>query len=265
MVSEYAAAVAKDEIYQVGKTVTTEIKALIGHRKPFIDVVLRDSLVFCDSVIELNRDFERLQGVGIEISALIGGGVRNGRRVGVHDVLNLRLESVPGLFGERPGNIVVPVVKDFVPKGMQLINIIVVLEREHIGTLVAVFSVKLFQVVAVLAVEGLHEVAHVVNEETESVGLSNVFVVVELLHEMLVHVARFVVIAHLAREPRDNIVECGSQIARALVGIEVALLAILNPWHVDEVEVSLPAFTVVFVVVSKRRTLNKSVLILVRR
>ena len=155
----------------------------------------------------------------------------------------------------------VSIVKNLVPEGVELIDRVVVLEREHVGSLV---TLRELRVVSVLAVEGLHKIADVVDEKAQAVGLADILIVAELVHQVGVDVAVLVVIALLAAEPGDDIVEGSGQVAVGVVDIVVGDRSFLDVGVVDEMEITLPALSVVLEVISEGGALNESVLVLVR-
>ena len=91
---------------------------------------------------------------------------------------------------------------------------------ELIGALIAIW---VFCVVTNLAVEGLDEVSHVVDEKTKRVRLCNIFIVWELIHKMKVDVGCLIVITALAREPVYDAIQTNCQVAVALTDVIVLL------------------------------------------
>ena len=155
----------------------------------------------------------------------------------------------------------IAVVDELIPEGVELIDVIVVLEWEEVSTFV---TVRELRVVAVLTVEGLDEVTHIVDEEAEGVRFGDVLIVIELVHQVGVHGASLVICALFARKPGDNTVKSHSKIARVFDDIVVTLLALIDIWEVNEVVVTLPPFAVVLEIVGERGALNEGVLVLVR-
>lgn len=125
-------------------------------------------------------------------------------------------------------------VEDLVEESMQLGDTVVAGEGESVSSLV---TLGVLRVVAGLAVEWLHDVAHVVDQEAESVGHGSVLIIVKLFHKEGVHVAGLVVVATLARKPLGDVVAGDGNVASARLNIVVALLAFLNERDVLEVEV----------------------------
>jgi len=157
---------------------------------------------------------------------------------------------------------VVSFVENFVPKRVKLINVVVVLEGEVVTTPV---SFREFTVETVLAVEWLSQVAHVVDEQAEGVGLGDILVVVELIHNVSVHAARLVAVTLFARKPGSDAVKSIGQVSRVVVNVVVAFLALVNIRVVNKVVVSLPALAMILKVIRKSGTLDERVLVLVRR
>ena len=67
----------------------------------------------------------------------------------------------------------------------------------------------------------------------------------------------------LATEPGDDIGECVGKIAILRLELVVRGIAALVVGNVDEMEVALPAFAVVLVIISESCTLHESVLVFV--
>jgi len=138
----------------------------------------------------------------------------------------------------------------------------VVGQGERVASLVTLLVVL---VVAHLTVERLHNIAHIVDKKAECVGLGNILIVVKLFHQEGVHVAVFVVVATLAREPLGDVMHADSDVANAALDRVVRLFAFLDPRSVQEVEVRLPHLSVILHIVGKGRCLDEGVVLLVRR
>ena len=65
-----------------------------------------------------------------------------------------------------PSDVSVLCVEDFVPKSMELINIIVVLQWERIGSLVTIWELS---IEPVFIVEGLDDISNIVDEQSECI------------------------------------------------------------------------------------------------
>ena len=104
----------------------------------------------------------------------------------------------------------VAVVEEFVPKRVHLVNVVVVLQWEVIGTFV---PLRPLLTVARLTVQRLHEVPNVVDYETEGVGLGHVLVIVELVHQVGIDQAALVVRHVFAGEPGDEVSEGVGQVS----------------------------------------------------
>ena len=172
----------------------------------------------------------------------------------------MRLEGVPGLRGERAGDVVVLGVENLVPEGVQLVDFIVILEGEVVSAFITCGELSR---VEVFAVEGLDEVADVVDEEAEGIRLGDVLIVSELGHEVGVHITGLVIVTLLAGEPRDDIVQGNCEVSVAVNDVIVRLFALDDVDQVLEVVVCLPVLTVVLGVVGEGRTLYEAVLVLV--
>lgn len=153
-------------------------------------------------------------------------------------------------------------VNDFVEKSVQLINLVMVWERESIGTFVAVW-VRF--VVATFTVERLVDVSHVVDEEAERVRFGVVLVAwVQAVLHVIIHVRVLVVSAVFAREPISDVLDGKGQVTRLHVrDVVIAGFALLNVGNVDEVVVGLPGTTVIFDIVGERGALHERVSVFV--
>ena len=118
---------------------------------------------------------------GVVVEALVKGLVSDCICVSGHEVSDLWLEGIPSLTGEGSGDVVIGGVDDFVPKSVKLINIVVVLKGEIVGTFVAVWELA---VVAILAMKRLDKVSNVMDDEAQGVRLGDEFIVIELFHEV---------------------------------------------------------------------------------
>ena len=143
---------------------------------------------------------------------------------------------------------------------MQFIYTVVVLKRECVGSLVAILELL---VVAGLTVEWLEEVTHIVDEQAKSVGLSDILIVVKLVHQKGVKVVRLVGGALLARKPSGDIVQGNRQILFPVVDFIIVFTSLFNPRVLKEVEVGLPHLAVIFEVISEGCTLDESMLVLI--
>ena len=65
-----------------------------------------------------------------------------------------------------PCNIIVLSIKDFVPKSMKLVNIIVIFEWEEIGSTITIWPLS---VKPIFVVEWLNNVSNIVDQQTESI------------------------------------------------------------------------------------------------
>jgi len=191
LVSRDRVAVAENVVNEVVKAIASQNETLVGNRLPLVKVLLRNRLILCQAVIELGGDVEGLLSVGVVIETLVLRRITDRIRIVAHDIGDIRLQLSPGVVIDRASNVMVAIVEDLVPEGVKLINLIVVLQREHIGALVTIFSVKLV-IESSLAVERLHKIADVVDKQAECVRLAKVLIVAELWHKIVVHVSIFV-------------------------------------------------------------------------
>ena len=110
-----------------------------------------------------------------------------------------------------PGNEIAFCVEDLVPERVQFVNIVVIFEGEQVSSFVTIN--KLF-VKAIFAVEWLHNVANIVNEETESVRLRIALVTrVKSILNVIVDVRVEVGITIFLSEPCDKVCDAYCQIA----------------------------------------------------
>lgn len=196
----------------------------------------------------------------VEVEGLVAGRVRHAVGAARHHLGDLGLEFVPGGGGEGARDVVVLAVDHQVPHGVELIGTVVVGESDGVAALVAFGEVVR---VKVGVVQRLHEVTHVVDEQTERVGFLHVGVAgVQVGADVRVDVGVQVIVAIVSLgEPLDEVLDAG-QVLVVLVDLVVGRLAIGEEASVQEVEVALPGVAVVLVVVSKGSALNEGVLIL---
>ena len=58
---------AKNEVDDVVETVSTDRDARVGHRNVLVEIFLRHSQVFIDTIVECGRDLEGLDSHSIEV------------------------------------------------------------------------------------------------------------------------------------------------------------------------------------------------------
>ena len=114
--------------------------------------------------------------------------------------------------------------------------------------------------------EGLRDVADVVDQQSESIRLSKVGAAwVQVVRDVRVHIRSLVISAVLARKPVSDVLDTKSQIARSRPGdVPVACSSLINIGNIDKVEIRLPGTTVVFDIVSKGCAFDERVIQLVR-
>lgn len=173
----------------------TKIESLVCNGQPLVLVLLGDGSVLSQTRVQLHCDVERLVRKRVIVEALVKGLVLDGVCVSGHNVGDLRLEGIPSITGEGSGDIVIPIVENLVPEGVQLVNIVVILKREVIATFITIWELA---VPAVLTVQRLDKVSNVVDDETKGVRLGDVLIVVELIHEVNVYVTRLVIVTLFA-------------------------------------------------------------------
>ncbi len=142
---------------------------------------------------------------------------------------------------------------------MQLIGAIVVGKDERVATSIAIGEIRRK---LRLCMQRLMDIANVVNQETQRVGLSKLGLTrVEPILDVVVHVAIKVVIAVvLAAEPLDDGLDPVGEIVGS--GLEVVVLRVIVRVVrlVYEVEVRLPSTTVILYVVGESSTFDKGVI-----
>lgn len=142
---------------------------------------------------------------------------------------------------------------------MQLIGAIVVGKDERVATSITIGEIRRK---LRLCVQRLMDIADVVNQETQRVGLSKLGLTrVEPILDVVVHVAIKVVIAVvLAAEPLDDGLDPVGEIVGS--GLEVVVLRVVVRVVrlVYEVEVRLPSTTVILYVVGESSTFDKWVI-----
>jgi hypothetical protein len=150
-------------------------------------------------------------------------------------------------------------VEDGVPGGVELGDGVVVLQGEVVATAVA--SGELW-VHTAQGVHGLVDVAQIVDQEAEGVGLSSGFIVVVVLHNSSVSVTLLVVA--LVRQPVDDVGDVLSDVVHILLELRVVLqvAALIEVGDVHEVPVGLPAAALVLDLVSECSALHERVLVL---
>ena len=158
-------------------------------------------------------------------------------------------------------DVVVLSVQHFVPKCMQLIDVVVILEWEKIGPLIAFWPLR---VKSVLIVERLNNVSHIVDEKSESIWFGITLITwVESVLDVVIDVGVQVVITLLAWEPSDDVIESDSQVSWFIWVFEVWRVPTWNPYIVSKMEVRLPTATVVLDVVGKGCALHKTMIFFV--
>ena len=187
--------VLKDVFDGVEETVASFVYLRVCNRDVLVEVSLRHGLILVDSVVDRDCDVKRLMSKCIVVERLVDGCVCDSVGVGVHYIGHSWLELIPCLISEGTSDVVVLLVEHFVPKSVELIHIIVILEREVVRSSVTVDELR---VVAILAMQWLTEVAHVMNKQTQSIRLSNILIVAELVHKVQVDVRSLIVVSTLA-------------------------------------------------------------------
>jgi len=142
---------------------------------------------------------------------------------------------------------------------MQLICAIVRGKDKRVATSIAIGKIRRK---LRFCMQRLMDIADVVNQKTQRVGLSKLGLTrVEPILDVVVHVAIKVVIAVvLAAEPLDDCLDPVGEIVGS--GLEVVVLRVIVRVVrlVYEVEVRLPSTPVIFYVIGKGRTLDKGVI-----
>lgn len=142
---------------------------------------------------------------------------------------------------------------------MQLIGAVVVGKDERVATSITIGEIRRK---LSLCMQRLMDIADVVNQETQRVGLSKLGLTgVEPILDVVVHVAIKVVIAVvLAAEPLDDSLDPVSEIVGS--GLEVVVLRVIVRVVrlVYEVEVRLPSTAVILYVVGESSTFDKGVI-----
>lgn len=192
---------AENVVESVGESVTAKIESFIDDWFEFVEIGLWNGLVFIDTIVGCLGDAIGLHGEPVVVQTLVDRGIANNIRVVSHHTGDLWLEVVPGVLCERPCDVVVAVVHELVPEGVQLVDIIVVLEREQVATFVAIGELRVKQI---LAVQWLHQIPHVVDHQAQSVRLGDILIIFELVHQVGVDRVCLVVSALLAGEPGSD-------------------------------------------------------------
>ena len=170
------------------------------------------------------------------------------------------MEGVPVIIRDWPANVVVAVIHKFVIEGVKLINSVVILQRECVASLIAVWKLC---VEAIRVVKRLDKVTDVMDKKTESVRFSNVLIIVKLVHQESVHIACFVVITLFTRKESNDISQTFDQVPLTRFDVIVRFLAFLDPRCGQEMEVALPSLAMVLEIIGESRALDKWVLVLI--
>ena len=165
----------------VDESVSGKNNSSLGNWSVLGNVILWENLIFSwgNSVIDMYSDFEGLisefgefDGVSLFLSELELS----------NEIIGEAAEFSPGILGEWSLWCLVVVINNIVPNGMEFVGSIVVLEGEIIATFIALWKVS---GVSIRAMEGLVNITHVMDNESEGHRFSFNFTI-SVFHNSLI-------------------------------------------------------------------------------
>lgn len=167
----------EDLFDEIDQSVSGKDDPSLSDWSPLDNVLLWHHLIFTlfESIINIDGDLERFV---LELFEVNSFNLRFVERELSDKVVSEGTKIEPCVLGERSLWVLVVRVDDVVPDGMKLVCGVVVLESESVSTFVSFWK---FLGVSVTAVERLVNVSHVVDNESQSKGLSFVLAAMDSL------------------------------------------------------------------------------------
>jgi len=223
-----------------------------------VNVLFWDNLIFTlsEAIVNMLGNLERFV---LELFEIDSVGLSFGEFELFDKVVSETSEGEPSILSERSLWVLVVVVEHVVPYGMEFICGVVVLEGESIASLVARWVLV---GVSIAAVEGLVNVSHVVDNESESKGLCFYFTAMDILQfgDGLVSDC---VGGVLALQPLVDSWHSHGNVFGIVSDLHFAsITAFGDDWSIVKVPVGLPSTASSFVVVSECDALNEWIVFL---